>query len=288
MENKRTKIAFVVLHYRAIEDTRECIQSIFENIDCKEVHVVVVDNCSPDDSGKILYEEFKDNKLVTVIRNEKNLGFSNGNNVGYKYAKYTLNVEYIVLCNNDILLIQKDFVKKIDEEFQNSKFAVLGPMVLTKDGRYTSSPSRIDPLSKVQVEELLKYYSNCYKFNEAHLLKVYYLWRKLTGKKNKKTFNKYYQKQYNVSVHGCFIVFSKIYVDVFDGLNENTFMYGEEEILYKTLLNYKMKSIYTPEILVYHKEDTSTNLVHRSNYSKKGFYYKNMIKATKVLLKLYE
>ncbi|WP_415980148.1 glycosyltransferase [Faecalicoccus pleomorphus] len=288
MENKRIKAAFVVLHYKAVEDTKECIKSILENVDARDVHIIVVDNHSPDNSGKVLCNEYKDNNFVTVIKNEKNLGFSNGNNIGYKYAKYTLNAEYIILCNNDILLFQKNFIKKLDEEFNNSKFAVLGPMVLTKDGRYTSSPSRITPLDKDQVENLLKYYLWCYRFNKVHLLKMYYLWRKLIGKKSVKTFNRYYQKQYDVSIHGCFMAFSRIYIDSFDGLNENTFMYGEEEILYKTILNYKMKSVYTPEIIVYHKEDASTDSVHKSNHSKKEFYYKNMVKSTKVLLELYK
>ena len=288
MENNKTKIAFVVLHYRAIEDTRECIRSILEHIENDGVHVIVVDNCSPDGSGQSLYDEYRKNAFVTVIRNDKNLGFANGNNVGYKYAKDVLNAEYIVLCNNDILVFQKDFVERLDLEFQDSHFAVLGPMILTKDGKFTSSPSRVKPLNKADVEELLKYYTWCYRFNKVFMLKFYYLWRKLRGKKKVKTFNEYYKKQYNVSLHGCFMVFSRVYINEFDGLNDSTFMYGEEEILYKMILDHKMKSVYTPEIAVFHKEDASTNSVHKSGHSKKDFYYRNLVKSTRVLLDLYK
>lgn len=287
MESKNVKIAFVILHYKAIEDTRQCIKSILENVDKKYVHLVVVDNGSPDDSGRILCNEYKKNDLVTIICNKKNVGFSNGNNVGYRYAKKVLTAEYIVLCNNDIILFQNDLIEKIDKEFQCSNFAVLGPMILTKDGKFTSSPSRIAPLNKKEVKELLKYYTWCYRFNKVYLLRVYYLWRKLCRKKKMKDFKECYKKQYDVSVHGCFMVFSKIYIDEFDGLNENTFMYGEEEILYKTLLDHKMRIVYTPEIAVYHKEDVSTNSVHKSNHCKQDFYYRNIVKSTKILLDLY-
>ena len=48
--------AFVILHYRAIDTTRSCVRSIRALAGDK--HIVIVDNASPDGTGKQLAEEF--------------------------------------------------------------------------------------------------------------------------------------------------------------------------------------------------------------------------------------
>lgn len=287
-EPEKIKVVFVVLHYMAQTDTEECISSITEKIDDQKYRIIIVDNDSPDDSGKKLKQKYEFNTQIIILKNYSNLGFANGNNVGFQYAKNIFNPDYIVLCNNDILLVQTDFLKKIEAEYRCSNFAVLGPMILTKDGRYTSSPSRVEELSKKEVKELLSDYIRCYYANKVRMLYPYYLIRKLFFKKKKPNQHSSLKKQYNVSIHGCFMVFSREYISKFDGLNSKTFMYGEEEILFKTILMHKLKSVYTPDIFIYHKEDASTNLLHVKKQKKSDFYYKNLINSTKVLLELYQ
>lgn len=286
MEQK-VKIVFVILHYMAIEDTKECIKSIIEHTKEEETHIVVVDNNSPDGSGKILEALYNENAKITVICNNENLGFAKGNNIGYAYAKKVLKPQYIVLCNNDILLLEDGILSKLDEEYAKSEFALLGPLVLTRDGYYTSNPSRIAPIDKNEVRELLRYYENCLVANRFHVLPFYYLYRKIFYRK-KKIMSESYKKQYGVSLHGCFMVFSEKYIDVMDGLNSETYMYGEEEILYKMIQKNNMVSVYTPEIIIYHKEDVSTDTIYKSKRKKKDFYYSNLVQSTKVLLGLYD
>ena len=67
------------------------------------MEVIVVDNASIQDEASIISERFPQLK---VIRSEKNLGFSGGNNLGIKKAKG----KYVLLINNDTYF--KDF--KID------------------------------------------------------------------------------------------------------------------------------------------------------------------------------
>ena len=44
--------AFVILHYRAIDTTRSCVKSIRALAGDK--HIVIVDNASPNGTGKVL------------------------------------------------------------------------------------------------------------------------------------------------------------------------------------------------------------------------------------------
>ena len=65
MKNK--KIVFLILHYYTIDDTIKCVNSIKSNIDADNYEIVIVDNASPNDTGKELEELYKDNDKIHVL-----------------------------------------------------------------------------------------------------------------------------------------------------------------------------------------------------------------------------
>src|SRR5699024_3362440 len=99
-QDVKAEIGFVILHYQVLQETLACIASIEAHIDTANYAIIVVDNASPNGSGKILAKRFVNSERVQVIVNEENLGFSQGNNVGYRCAK-ALGCTFICLCNND-------------------------------------------------------------------------------------------------------------------------------------------------------------------------------------------
>jgi GT2 family glycosyltransferase len=62
--------------------------------------VVVVDNCSNDDSIDYVYQEYPSFK---VIKNAKDLGFSGSVNTGIKYG-LSIDAKYIVIFSNDVIM----------------------------------------------------------------------------------------------------------------------------------------------------------------------------------------
>ena len=90
------KSSMVILNYmdknRALELSRRCIT--FSCID----KVVIVDNCSPDDSYSWLKQE-NDDVNIEIIKSEKNGGFSYGNNYCAKYLIKKYNPKYILFAN---------------------------------------------------------------------------------------------------------------------------------------------------------------------------------------------
>jgi len=80
------------------------LESLFE-LDYPNYEVVIVDNCSTDGSFeeiKKYAERFTDKFAIKIIRTEKNLGFTGGNNVGFKARDK--DSKYVVLVNNDFVL----------------------------------------------------------------------------------------------------------------------------------------------------------------------------------------
>ena len=67
-------IYFVILHYQNKEDTLNCVDSI-ERLYRKEslkVNIVLVDNCSPNNSGVELKDKYKDREDIKCILLDKN------------------------------------------------------------------------------------------------------------------------------------------------------------------------------------------------------------------------
>ena len=121
--------AFVILHYRAIDMTRICVERIRDLDGCN--HIVIVDNASPNGTGAVLAKEYAGKGQITVLLNKENAGFARGNNLGIAWAKENLAAEFVVVLNNDVEILQKDFAVRIGEIYREHPFDVLGTDVLS-------------------------------------------------------------------------------------------------------------------------------------------------------------
>ncbi len=86
-------VSVIILNWNGERFLENCLRSVL-NQSYANIEVIVVDNHSTDNSIKILQTKFPDLKL---IKSDKNLGFAAGNNLGIKESKG----EYIILLNND-------------------------------------------------------------------------------------------------------------------------------------------------------------------------------------------
>lgn len=284
---KQIMIGFVILHYNAIDETINCIDSIKKNVN--EYFICVVDNNSPNGTGNDLAQKYDNSKNIKVLLNNENLGFAKGNNVGFRYIKNNVNCDYICLINNDTLIVQQDFEKRIYDSFNEKSFAVLGPKIILKNGQVNRVLLYKPTLEKVKRQLLrtqMKYFS--IKFGIVKIVKSIYnceikIRKQLHGKENLVYSNKQDEKMYDIILHGCFLVFSKCFFEKYDGLNENTFLYHEEELLYLDVMRERMHTKYDPDIIIRHMEDAATNTIVSSKKNKEIFKLKNEIKSLKVL-----
>ncbi|MDB8558257.1 glycosyltransferase family 2 protein [Turicibacter sanguinis] len=252
------KHAFVILHYNNYLDTIECIDSIINNINHKNYHIVVVDNQSPNNSGKILLSKYFNHNKVTVILSDKNLGFAKGNNLGFEYAKKKLNSDFIILINNDTEIHQEDFLKKIEKKYEMHSFAVLGPDIITLDNIHQNPQKLIGYNMKAIVFQIIRYCT----LLVLNILNLEHTIRKfISNKKYEKDVSliEWNKEQINVQLHGSCLIFSGEYIKLFDGLYDGTFMYLEEDILFYLCKKFNLKTVYSPEVQITHKEDLSTN-----------------------------
>lgn len=86
----------------------------------------------------------------------------------------------------------------------------------------------------------------------------------------------------NCVLHGCCLVLSKKFFEKFSGFDPRTFLYFEEEILYAHVIKSGLKTVYTPEIEIWHKEDGATDSVFKENIEKTTFLYENILKSIRI------
>jgi GT2 family glycosyltransferase len=119
------RVCIIVLTWKNYDLTRDCLCSL-RKIDYTNIEIVLVDNGSADGSAERLASEFTEVRLIT---NEKNLGFSAGNNVAIREAM-TRNPDYFLLLNNDTQ-VAPDFLSKLLAVAESDeKIGVVNPKIL--------------------------------------------------------------------------------------------------------------------------------------------------------------
>lgn len=121
-------IAIIILTWNGLDLTRRCLESMQLDQLPLNTKIIVVDNGSTD--GTIEY--LRAIKNISVIENGKNLGYARAVNIGIKSAHPEAD---IVLLNNDVELIEADWLKCLHEvSAANDDYGVIGVKIIRDDG----------------------------------------------------------------------------------------------------------------------------------------------------------
>ena len=104
---KEELISVVVPIYNVEKYLSKCVDSLL-NQTYKNLEIILVNDCSKDNSGEIAKDYAKKHKNITFIQNEKNSGLAFTRNAGMKIAKG----DYIGFIDSDDY-VDKDFYEKL-------------------------------------------------------------------------------------------------------------------------------------------------------------------------------
>ncbi len=152
-------VAIVILNYNGLEDTLNCLTSVY-NLSYPDFKVIVVDNGSLIKSKRQILKKFP---RTIVFENKKNLGFAGGCNIGIRYAlkkKYP----YILLLNNDAIVDRHllDFFVRAAQE--KPRAGIFGAKILNYKAK-----AQIDNVGSVFSWEIGKFV-DCGKKNHKRRL----------------------------------------------------------------------------------------------------------------------
>ena len=92
-------VSVIILNYNGRNFLVDCLTSVL-NSNYPNFEIILVDNASTDNSIKIAEETFGCSPILRIVKNDANLGFAAGNNVGVAYGKG----KYVLFLNNDTLV----------------------------------------------------------------------------------------------------------------------------------------------------------------------------------------
>lgn len=121
---KHPKVFIVILNYNGSDILKKCLTSVFK-IDYPNFEIVFVDNNSSDGSLEMAKTNFS---KAIFIKNEENLGFAAGNNVGIKFA-LERDADFILLLNNDVEVEKNFLTQLIASVAENDKIGLASPVI---------------------------------------------------------------------------------------------------------------------------------------------------------------
>ena len=281
-------VCFVILHYMALDETVQCVESILNNIE-GEKKVIVVDNCSPNGTLADLRARYETVPDVDVIGTDSNLGFARGNNFGYQYAVSRYDPDFAVVMNNDMEITQRDFIAQMVKSYSEYGFAVMGPDIYSTKKKYHQNPQTRKMPTRKDLE------SSCRKLEIKNALRfmiplkwqiMELMHRQPAPEKRAENYVDHVVE--DPLLHGSCYIFSRDFMKKHpeECFFPGTFMYLEAEILCYQCRRDGEKMIYDPRLRVDHHEDVATDLEYHKQSKKSIFTIKCMLQSTRAFLAL--
>lgn len=224
-------VSLVIVNFNTRNIVLDCLKSIYTHTEGVSFEILVVDNHSSDGSQQAIKQTFP---KITLIENKDNRGFSSANNQAIKICRG----RYTVLLNSDTLLTENCFAKIIHYLDDHPKFALLSPQILNLDG--TPCPMRLWQDSALDAAlKILGRYDPVREFKKMGVLGLE-------------------PREVQAIGGSCFVIRRKLFEST-GLLDENYFLYNEEDDFCRRASSLGHKICYFPETNVKHLLGQSTH-----------------------------
>ena len=231
------QLSVIIVNYNVQYFTEQCLYSVQRACKNLVAEIIVVDNCSTDNSKDHLGNTFEN---VLFIWNKENLGFSKANNIGLQRACG----EYILFLNPDTI-IPEDCLEKCLAFYQGKKgIGAMGVRMIDGSGAFLKESKRSFPSLSTSFFKLSGLASLC---PHSALFARYYLGN-LPDDINHRV----------PVLSGAFMIAAKSLLDEMHGFDEAFFMYGEDIDLSYRIQQAGYKNYYFAASTIIHFKGEST------------------------------
>lgn len=130
MVEMRSLVYIIILTYNGKKWIDNCLNSVLQT-SYPRYKILVIDNASKDGSAEYITNKFPQ---VELLRNKKNYGFAEGNNIGMRYALKN-GADYVVLLNQDTRVDPDWLIEMVNVAEKNEKIGILSPMQYDYEGK---------------------------------------------------------------------------------------------------------------------------------------------------------
>ena len=256
------QLSVIILNYNVRFFLEQCVASVQEALTNIDSEIIVVDNDSSDDSCEMIKSRFPNVKL---IKNNSNLGFPKGNNIGVAQAKG----DYICILNPDTVVAEDTFDRILAFAEKQENLGIVGCKLIDGSGNFLPESKRGIPTPFVALTKIFGLY------------KLFPSWE---------LFNRYYAQHLSENetgkvdiLVGAFMIMKRELYNDIGGFDENCFMYSDDIDLSFMVLKSGKNNYYFHETSVIHYKGEST--VKDGLYMKRfreamQFFYKKHYKSS--------
>ena len=250
------QLDIVILNYNRGDLLRNCLRSVFASETKHKLGVWVVDNASADNSVAIARAEFPQARLIV---NERNTGFSAGNNLALRQIIASGSAEathYLMLLNNDTV-VEPDALDRLVEYLEEQPtVGAVGPKLLLLDGSLDLACRRSFPTPTVsfyRMTGLSKLFPRSPRF----------------GRYNLTYLDPDVETEVDALVGAAMVVRAEVAREV-GLLDEQFFMYGEDVDWCYRIKSYGWRIVYDPRAVIHHHKRAASS--RRAIPSIRAFY----------------
>lgn len=265
--------ALIILNYNSADDTLNCVDSVLKH-NSAPVKFVVVDNGSsaPGDASMLIegmkarfgagLTMLKDSSDIpntlteaTLILSATNDGYARGNNKGLAIAEADTEVSHIMILNSDIIFVGDIIPALLDEMQRLEDCAIICPVLLTADGKSIDyncarSESRVADMIR---NNFLHYFYRMAGRDDDDFLRHRHLLRHLPPDAPAVL-------PIELPSGSCMLATKEVFSAI-GGFDPNTFLYYEEDILYRKLKPLGLRNYICTDLRCIHLGATSTKKV---------------------------
>ena len=264
--------SIVLTDYKNIGRTIDMCERFNAKIN-DEIAYIIVDNSAEEFGRKYLLDNgigfteslfgskkvyrFERNGIsYDLIDNNENSGYAKGNNVGAGYAKEKYDSEFYIFSNSDLDFPYEFDLKLISETFRTHGDAgIIGPNVLYK-GKSRQNPRKFRGIwSQMIAGDFNSRWFHC-RFNDRL-----------------NSLDPDPREGKTDWVTGCFMIVSAAKFAEIGGFDEYTFLYAEEMIISRRMLEKGYITYYLPAITIIHDHSGVDNYKLRKVLHKSMKYY---------------
>ncbi len=231
-------LSIIIVSWNVRELLRECLESIEAGRDGVTLEVIVVDSASTDKSAEMVAIDFP---WVRLLRQEENVGFTRGNNLGILSAQG----RYMLFLNPDTQVVGAALRQMVDYMDAHPRVGALGPQLIYPNGQIQSSRRRFPTLATAFFESTW-----LQPLAPRAILCHYYVQDRPDSAISEVGW-----------VMGACLMVRREPIDQVGPMDEGYFMYSEEMEWQRRIRDAGWKVIYYPEALVVHHEGKSSDQV---------------------------
>lgn len=277
-------VRVVILNYNTALYTIDLVSKI-QYQSYSNFHILVVDNNSDLEDYHLLLKNLPES--VSLIQSPINVGYSAGNNLGFKFDSGNL-VDFFLILNSDLIVDDIHLIKKLVAGFKlNSPRPVYATSPLVN-----TAHSHLPSHSQIQVRKLLNRFQllflsfSIFKKLFPSVFKNYIYFDQIPY------INKY---MYCDTINGAAFMVSRPFLASNNYLDENVFLYHEELILGKQIQNAGGICLLNGFTEVSHLQGCSTKssanqfnvTMERYKYLSEAYFFAEYLKINKFSIKIF-